>query len=182
MLCIYELKTDCKNREYILWNSLFSWNTPYQKTLPPCRVQRWADSNVRQGKTVGIRRGTLFGGTQAEIYDRKGRFPSAERHDRQNEVSPYHRPKAHCRVVQGTIRQAKAEHTPSHTTAKERQGDETVIGLLHWETKKVPFMMSYEWHFFLIFAPKNTSGTMLGAWRAKDFRENTRKHWIRCIN
>ena len=30
------------------------------------------DSNVRQGKTVGIRRGTLFGGTQAEIQDRKG--------------------------------------------------------------------------------------------------------------
>jgi hypothetical protein len=26
-------------------------------------------------------------------------------------------------VVQGAIRQAKAEHTPTHTTAKERQGD-----------------------------------------------------------
>ena len=42
------------------------------KNSAPCRVQRWADSNVRQGKTVGIRRGTLFGGTQAEIQDRKG--------------------------------------------------------------------------------------------------------------
>ena len=99
--------------------------------MPPCRGRGKADSNARQWQAVGVCRRTLFGGTQAEIYDRKGRFPSAERHDRQNEVSPYHRPKAHCRVVQGTIRQAKAEHTPSHTTAKERQGDETVIGLLH---------------------------------------------------
>ena len=32
------------------------------------------------------------------------------------------------RMVQGTVQQIKAEHSLSHTAAKEKQGDETVIG------------------------------------------------------
>lgn len=91
--------------------------------MPPCRVQRRADGNARQGKAVGVCRGTILGGTRTEIQDRKGRGSSGERPDGRDEISSCHRPKAHCRVVQGAIRQAKAEHTPTHTAAKERQGD-----------------------------------------------------------
>lgn len=86
----------------------------HRKPLPPYRVQRRADSNARQGKTVGIHRGTLFGGTQAEIQDRKGWDSSDERPHGRDETGSCHRPKTHCRVVQGAIRQAKAEHTPPH--------------------------------------------------------------------
>ena len=31
-----------------------------------------------------------------------------------------------CRVVQGTVREVKAEHTPTYTTAKERQGIQAI--------------------------------------------------------
>ena len=64
--------------------------------MPPCRVQRRADRNARQGKTVGVCRGTLLGGTRTEIYDRKGGDSRAERLDGQNEVNPCHQPKALC--------------------------------------------------------------------------------------
>ena len=94
--------------------------------MPPCRVQRRADGNARQGKAVGVCRGTILGGTRTEIQDRKGRRSSGERPDGRDEISSCHRPKAHCRVVQGAVRQAKAEHTPPHTAAKERQGNEVV--------------------------------------------------------
>lgn len=94
--------------------------------MPPCRVQRRADGNARQGKAVGVCRGTILGGTRTEIQDRKGRGSSGERPDGRDEISSCHRPKAHCRVVQGAVRQAKAEHTPPHTAAKERQGNEVV--------------------------------------------------------
>ena len=99
--------------------------------MPPCRVQRRADRNARQGKTVGVCRGTLLGGTQTEIHDRKGRVSSAESPHGRDETGSCHRPKAHCRVVQGAIRQAKAEYTSPHAAAKERQGDKTVIPSLH---------------------------------------------------
>ena len=116
-----------------------------------------------QGKAVGIRRGTLFGGTQAEIQDRKGWGSSDERPDGRDEISSCHRPKAHCRVVQGAIRQAKAEHTPTHATAKERQGNEDITVLSRWKAiKKVLFIMPYEWHFFYIFASQRTSETVPG--------------------
>ena len=94
--------------------------------MPPCRVQRRADGNARQGKAVGVCRGTILGGTRTEIQDRKGRGSSGERPDGRDEISSCHRPKAHCRVAQGAVRQAKAEHTPPHTAAKERQGNEVV--------------------------------------------------------
>ena len=94
--------------------------------MPPCRVQRRADGNARQGKAVGVCRGTILGGTRTEIQDRKGRGSSGERPDGRDEISSCHRPKAHCRVVQGAVRQAKAEHTPPHTAAKERQGNEAI--------------------------------------------------------
>ena len=94
--------------------------------MPPCRVQRRADGNARQGKAVGVCRGTILGGTRTEIQDRKGRGSSGERPDGRDEISSCHRPKAHFRVVQGAVRQAKAEHTPPHTAAKERQGNEVV--------------------------------------------------------
>ena len=94
--------------------------------MPPCRVQRRADGNARQGKAVGVCRGTILGGTRTEIQDRKGRGSSDERPHGRDEISSCHRPKAHCRVVQGAVRQAKAEHTPPHTAAKERQGNEVV--------------------------------------------------------
>ena len=37
--------------------------------MPPCRVQRRADGNARQGKAVGVCRGTILGGTRTEIQD-----------------------------------------------------------------------------------------------------------------
>lgn len=70
--------------------------------------------------------GTLPGGTQEEIQDRKGRGSSDERPHGRDKINSCHRPKAYCRVVQGAVRQAKAEHTPTHTTAKERQGNEVI--------------------------------------------------------
>ena len=94
--------------------------------MPPCRVQRRADRNARQGKAVGVCRGTLLGRTRTEIHDRKGWVSSSERPHGRDEISSCHRPKAHCRVVQGTVREVKAEHTPTYTTAKEKQRNETV--------------------------------------------------------
>ena len=94
--------------------------------MPPCRVQRRADGDARQGEAVGVCRRTLLGGTRAEIQDRKGRGSSGERPHGRDEIGSCHRPKAHCRVVQGAIRQAKAEHTPTHAAAKKRQRDEVV--------------------------------------------------------
>lgn len=94
--------------------------------MPPCRVQRRADGNARQGKAVGVCRGTILGGTRTEIQDRKGRGSSGERPDGRDEISSCHRPKAHCRVVQGTVRQAKAEYSPTYTTAKEKQRNEDI--------------------------------------------------------
>ena len=94
--------------------------------MPPCRVQRLADGNARQGKAVGVCRGTLLGGTRTEIQDRKGWGSSDERPHGRDEISSCHRPKAYCRVVQGAVRQAKAEHTPPYTAAKKRQRDEVV--------------------------------------------------------
>ena len=58
--------------------------------MPPCRVQRRADRNARQGKTVGVCRGTLLGGTQTEIHDRKGRVSSAERPHGRDETGSCH--------------------------------------------------------------------------------------------
>ncbi len=43
--------------------------------------------------------GTLPGGTQAEIQDRKGRGSSDERPHERDEAGSCHRPKAHCRVA-----------------------------------------------------------------------------------
>lgn len=79
--------------------------------MPPCRVQRRADRNTCQRKAVGIRRRTLFGGTRMEIQDRKGWGSSDERPHGRDEIGSCYRPKAYCRVVQGAIRQAKANYT-----------------------------------------------------------------------
>ena len=49
-----------------------------------------------------------------------------ERPHGRDEIGSCHRPKAHCRVVQGTVREVKAEHTATYTAAKEKQGYETV--------------------------------------------------------
>ena len=100
--------------------SLFPWNAPYRKPLSPCRGWRTVDRNARQGETVGVCWGTLFGGTRTEIHDRKGRVSSRERPHGRDEIGSCHWPKAHCRVVQGTVREVKAEHTPTYTTAKEK--------------------------------------------------------------
>lgn len=86
--------------------------------MPPCRVQRRADGNARQGEAVGVCRRTLLGGTRTEIQDRKGRGSSGERPDGRDEISSCHRPKAYCRMVQGAVRQAKAEHTTAYSTTK----------------------------------------------------------------
>jgi len=39
-------------------------------------------------------------------------------------------------VVQGTVREVKAEHSLTYTTAKERQGDEAITVLSRWKTIK----------------------------------------------
>jgi len=39
-------------------------------------------------------------------------------------------------VVQRAIRQATAEHTPTYTAAKERQGNEDITVLSCWKTIK----------------------------------------------
>lgn len=85
-----------------------------------------ADRNAHQRKAVEIRRGTLSGGTQTEVQDRKGRVSSSERPDGRDEIGFCYRPKAHCRVVQRAIRQTKAEHTPTYTAAKGRRGNEAI--------------------------------------------------------
>ena len=121
--------------------------------FPYCRVQRRADGNTRQGKAVGVCRGTLLGGTRTEIQDRKGRGSSDERPHGRDEISSCHRPKAHCRMVQGAIRQAKAEHTPPHTAAKKRQGNEAITVLSCWKIiKKVLFIISLMNGTFRTFA------------------------------
>ena len=56
-------------------------------------------------------RGTLLGGARTEMHDRKGRGSSAERPHRRDDVGSCHRPKAHCRMVQGTVREDKAGFT-----------------------------------------------------------------------
>lgn len=58
------------------------------------------------------------GGTQMKIHDRNDRVSSGERHNLQNEVSPCHRQESHCRMVQGTVREIKVEHTTAYSTAK----------------------------------------------------------------
>lgn len=73
-----------------------------------------------KGKPLGVCGGTLLGGTRTEIHDRKGRGSSAERPDGRDETGACHRPKTHCRMVQGTVREVKAERTPTNTTAKEK--------------------------------------------------------------
>lgn len=98
-----------------------------------------------------ITRGTLFGGTRTEIHDRKGRFPSAERPDGQDETDSCHRPKAHCRMVQGTVREVKAEHTPTNTTAKEKQRDET-IAIDFTENNKNTACNFYKKSIFVVFS------------------------------
>ena len=99
--------------------------------------------------------GTLFGGTRTEIHDRKGRVSSGERPHGRDEISSCHRPKAHCRMVQGTVREVKEEHSPPNTTTKERQGNEVITVLSRWKTiKKVLFIMPYEWIFYFICAQK----------------------------
>ena len=55
----------------------------------------------------------------------KSWLPSGARPDRQSEVSSCNR-EAHDRVVQGVIRQAAAEYTPTHAAAKERQRIQTI--------------------------------------------------------
>ncbi len=49
-----------------------------------------ADGNTRQGKAVGVCRGTLLGGTRTEIHDRKGRGSSDERPHGRDEISSCH--------------------------------------------------------------------------------------------
>ena len=53
------------------------------------------DKETRHKEEISFLK-TVIGGTQAEIHNRKGRFPSDEIPDRQNKISPCHRPKAHC--------------------------------------------------------------------------------------
>ena len=99
--------------------SLFPWNAPYRKPLSPCRGWRTVDRNARQGETVGVCWGTLFGGTRTEIHDRKSRGQVVkDPTDWTKQVLAIVR--KHCRMVQGTVRQATVEHTSPHAAAKER--------------------------------------------------------------
>ena len=120
--------------------------------MPPCRVQRRADGNARKGKAVGVCRGTLLGGTQTEIQDRKGWDSSDERPDGRNETGSCHRPKAHCRVVQGAVRQAKAEHTPTHAAAKERKRNEVITVYIHRKQQKYCLFKNCKQYFCCILS------------------------------
>lgn len=82
--------------------------------MPPCRVQRRVDRYARQEQAVGICRGTLFEGAQTEIQDLKGWGLSGKRPDGQSEIGSLYQQTADWRVVQGAIREVKAEHTPPH--------------------------------------------------------------------
>ncbi len=65
-----------------------------------------------------------------------------------------HRPKTHCRVVQGTVREAKAEHAPTYTTAKEKQGIQAINVKSRPICRKkygAPFVV---YRTFFIFVPK----------------------------
>lgn len=127
--------------------------TTHGKPLPPCRVQRRANGNTCQWQAVGVCRWTLFGGTQTEIQDRKGGISSGKRPNGRDEISSCHRLKAHCQVVQGAIREISAEHTPPHTAAKKRQGNEAITVLSCWKIiKKVLFIISLMNGTFRTFA------------------------------
>lgn len=94
--------------------------------------------------------GTLPGGTQEEIQDRKGRGSSDERPHGRDEISSCHRPKAHCRVVQGAVRQAKAEHTPPHAAAKERKRNEVITVYIHRKQQKYCLFKNCKQYFCCI--------------------------------
>ena len=66
---------------------------------------------------------------KAEVVDLQQQKETAREELRGDEAGSCHRPKAHCRVVQGAIREVKAEHSPTYTTAKERQGNEDITVL-----------------------------------------------------
>ena len=53
------------------------------EVLPESRLQRAADRHAHQRQAAVLRGRTLFGGTQAEVQDRKSRLPSGERPERQ---------------------------------------------------------------------------------------------------
>lgn len=86
--------------------------------MPPCRVQRRADRNARQGQTVGVCRGTIFRGTQAQILNRKSRVSSGEEPSGQSEIDSLYQRTADRRLVQRAIREDQPEHTPPHAAEK----------------------------------------------------------------
>ena len=61
-------------------------------------------------QAVVLRRRTLFGGTQEEVHDRKGWFPSGERPGKQVETCTCHQRTTDWRVVQGAVQQVVLVH------------------------------------------------------------------------
>ena len=83
----------------------------YGGVLPQSRLQREADRHAHQRQAVVLRRRTLFGGTQEEVHDRKGWFPSGERPGGQIQTRTCNQWASDWRMVQGTVRQAVFIHS-----------------------------------------------------------------------
>ena len=75
------------------------------------REIREADRHAHQRQAVVLRRRTLFGGTQEEVHDRKGWFPSGERPGGQIQTRTCNQWASDWRMVQGTVRQAVFIHS-----------------------------------------------------------------------
>ena len=89
----------------------------YGGVLPQSRLQREADRHAHQRQAVVLRRRTLFGGTQEEVHDRKGWFPSGERPGGQIQTRTCNQWASDWRMVQGTVRQAVFIHSEDGYTA-----------------------------------------------------------------
>ena len=83
----------------------------YGGVLPQSRLQREADRHAHQRQAVVLRRRTLFGGTQEEVHDRKGWFPSGESPGGQIQTRTCNQWASDWRMVQGTVRQAVFIHS-----------------------------------------------------------------------
>ena len=100
-----------------------AWFPYFREMLRIENLCRLVGFDERQTATLVKGKPLEYAGVLYSEEHGKGWVSSSERPHGRDEISSCHRPKTHCRVVQGTVREVKAEHTPTYTTAKERQGN-----------------------------------------------------------